>query len=223
MKSKRMSAESGSASGGKLIVGLGNPGKKYEKTRHNIGFRFVSNFALSAAKSTKFTLKESFQAEIKEIKYSSEKIILAKPTTFMNKSGQAVSALASFFKIKPENIWVIHDDIDLPLGVLKISQQRGSAGHRGVQSIINSLKTKNFIRFRIGIYPPGQTFLSRLGLRWGKDCSIEKKKFLDVEKFVLKKFSAEEEKIISEALKEANQAIKTALKEGTEKAMNKFN
>ena len=150
-----------------LIVGLGNLGKKYQNTRHNIGFRVID--ALTKTKRRGF--------------------MLAKPQTFMNNSGKAVKTLVKFYKIKPENLWIIHDDIDLPLGKIKIAKGRGSAGHKGVQSIINELKTKDFNRLRIGICP-----------KTGKPKNVEK--------FVLQNFTKEEEKIEKEVVEETIQAIK---------------
>jgi len=144
-----------------VIVGLGNPGKKYEKTRHNVGFRVIDELA-----------------RIKERGF-----IIAKPQTFMNNSGKAVKALVNFYKIKPDNLWVVHDDIDLPIGELKIAKGRGSAGHKGVQSIINELKTKDFNRIRVGICP-----------------KTDKPKTID--KFVLQNFTKEEEKILKETIKQ---------------------
>lgn len=142
-----------------VIVGLGNPGKKYEKTRHNIGSRVID--------------------ELKSL--GLENVVLAKPTTFMNESGKAVKKLITNYKLQTINLWIIHDDIDLPLGEFKISFGRGSAGHKGVQSIINELGTKDFNRIRIGICPKS-----------GKPENVEK--------FVLQKFSKEEEKILKETI-----------------------
>lgn len=147
-----------------LIVGLGNPGKKYKGTRHNFGSRIVE----------KLPKRKGF--------------VVANPQTFMNQSGKAVKALAKFYKIKPENLWIIHDDIDLPIGKIRISKGRGSAGHKGVQSIIQELGTKDFWRLRLGIQP-----------KTGKPKNIEK--------FVLQKFSKEEEKIIREVVKKAIREI----------------
>ncbi|MBI2042670.1 MAG: aminoacyl-tRNA hydrolase [Candidatus Nealsonbacteria bacterium] len=143
----------------KLIIGLGNPGKKYEKTRHNFGFLAIDELQKQTPKDA----------------------ILLKPDTFMNKSGKAVKEKAAYYKIKPQDIWVIHDDIDLPLGEYKISRGQGSAGHKGVQSIIDELGTKDFNRIRLGICPAS-----------GKPSNVED--------FVLQKFTAEEEKIITGAL-----------------------
>lgn len=142
-----------------LIVGLGNPGKKYERTRHNIGSRIID--------------------ELESL--SLENVVLAKPTTFMNESGRAVKKLISKLKCQMSNLWVIHDDIDLSLGEIKISKNRGSAGHKGVQSIINALGTKNFNRIRIGICPAK-----------GKPAAVEK--------FVLQNFTKPEEKILQTVL-----------------------
>jgi len=150
----------------KIIVGLGNPGKKYQKTRHNIGFRVID--------------------ELTKIK--TRNFIIAKPQSFMNNSGKAVKALVGFYKIKPENLWIVHDDIDLPLGEIRIAKSRGSAGHKGVQSIINELKTKDFNRIRIGICP-----------KTGKPKAVEK--------FVLQNFTIGEEKFIKETVEGAIQTI----------------
>jgi PTH1 family peptidyl-tRNA hydrolase len=157
-----------------LIIGLGNPEDQYSGTRHNIGFEIINQLAREKS-FPDFKLQKKFQAEISEGTINGEKTILAKPQTFMNNSGQAVKALIDYYKT--ENLFVIHDDIDLPLGEIKISKGRGSAGHKGVESIIQHLKTKDFTRVRIGICP--------------KDGKPEK-----VEDFVLEKFSTEEEKIL---------------------------
>ena len=142
-----------------LIVGLGNPGKKYKKTRHNVGWRVID------------VLKKSLDSA------QDKDIILLKPQTYMNKSGKEVKSLITKYKIPISNLWVIHDDIDLPLGTIRISKNIGSAGHKGVQSIIDELRTKNFSRIRIGILPKA-----------GKPKNVEK--------FVLEKFTKEEKKIV---------------------------
>jgi len=151
----------------KLIIGLGNPGEKYEKTRHNAGFMAIE--------------------ELKEDK--PEGSVLAKPKTFMNDSGKAVKELADYYGAKPQDLWIIHDDIDLPLGQYKISEGQGSAGHKGVQSIIDQLKTKDFKRVRIGICPAA-----------GKPENVED--------FVLKKFDKEEIKELKEVFKRIAEEIK---------------
>jgi PTH1 family peptidyl-tRNA hydrolase len=165
-----------------LIVGLGNPGKKYKNTRHNIGFRVIDKLGF----------------------LNKGKVILLKPKIFMNLSGKAVKPLVTKHKMSITDLWVVHDDIDLPLGRIKISKGRGSAGHKGVESIIKELGTKNFVRFRIGIQP-----------------KIGKPK--NPERFVLQKFKKEEEKIVKEIIKKTVKTIEIAIKEGVEKTMNEYN
>ena len=154
-----------------LIVGLGNPGEKYENTRHNIGFRIIDEL-------------ESLGLE---------KVILAKPKTFMNESGKTVKLLVTRYKLPVTNLFVIHDDIDLPLGKIRISKGSGSAGHKGVQSIIDALGTKNFTRIRIGICPEA-----------GKPESVEK--------FVLQKFTKSEQKILEQVILTVIQEIEKITK-----------
>ncbi len=136
----------------KLIVGLGNPGKMYQKTRHNVGFMVLD--ALQDSTSTVWSsweISKKLNAEISTGIYQDEKIILLKPLTFMNESGLAVQLAMHFYKIKPEDIVVVHDDKDIILGDLKIQTDRGHAGHNGVRSIIEQTNTQNFTRMRIGI------------------------------------------------------------------------
>jgi PTH1 family peptidyl-tRNA hydrolase len=137
----------------KLIVGLGNPGKKYAKTRHNAGFLALDALraALAEYGPNGWELSKKFNAEISGCAVGAEKIVLAKPMTFMNDSGIAVQLIAHFYKIAPRDIIVVHDDKDIPLGEIKIQTNRGSAGHNGVQSIIDHLGTEDFQRVRIGV------------------------------------------------------------------------
>lgn len=165
-----------------LIVGLGNPGKKYEKTRHNIGARVIDQLKVLNLKG----------------------VVLAKPKTFMNISGKAVKTLLQDYKEKPENLIIIHDDIDLPLGKIRIVKNRGAAGHKGVASIIEALKTKDFTRIRIGIQP-------------------KKGKPRETEAFVLQKFTKEEKKGLKEVIEKACQAVQTILEKGPEKTMTQYN
>ena len=166
-----------------LIVGLGNPGKKYENTRHNVGSRIID--------------------ELESLEFG--KVILVKPATFMNESGKAIKSLYTKYKIRDTRyLIIVHDDIDLPLGSIKISKGSGSAGHKGVQSIIDTLGTKNFLRLRVGIQPKS-----------GKPDRAED--------FVLKKFTKSEEKILKEIIGKSLSAIETIIKDGPEKAMNEFN
>ncbi|MCX6781537.1 MAG: aminoacyl-tRNA hydrolase [Candidatus Magasanikbacteria bacterium] len=135
----------------KLVVGLGNPGVEYSDTRHNVGF--IAANMMAGKFGVSFSNNKKFNAEIAEAKIGRKKIILAKPLTFMNESGKSVQAIINFFKIKPSDIIVAHDDKDIALGEYKIQFNRSSAGHNGVQSIIDHLGTQNFFRLRLGIKP----------------------------------------------------------------------
>jgi len=189
-----------------LIVGLGNPGKEYEKTRHNIGFRIIDEIAANFQFSI-FNFQSIFNAKISKGEIANKKIILAKPQTLMNLSGKAVKKLISNIQNLTSKLWVVHDDIDLPLGKIRIVKNRGSAGHKGVESIIRAINSKNFVRFRIGI----------------KTKNKEKRTINNVEQFVLQKFNKDEEKIIKEVTQKTVEEIEFSLKEGLEKAMAKFN
>lgn len=188
-----------------LIVGLGNPGKKFQKTRHDLGFRIIDEFARNY-KFPDFKLEKKFLAKISQGEIGGQKIILAKPQTFMNESGKAIKLLVTGYSLLVTNLWVIHDDIDLPLEKTKIVKNRGAAGHKGVQSIIDELGTKNFVRFRIGIKPIPYTLNPKI-----------------LKTFVLQKFNRKEEKILKEVIKKTCLAIKMILKKGLENTMSKFN
>jgi len=192
-----------------IIVGLGNLGKRYTKTRHNLGFRVVESLKLKVKSFSDWKYEKKFLAEISWGKIDNQRVILAKPRTFMNDSGRSVKKI--FLNLKSEilNLFVVHDDIDLPLGKIKVSVGRGAAGHKGAESIIKELKTKNFVRFRIGICPPTKNMVG------GKPKNPEK--------FVLQKFTKEEKKIVKEAIKKTATAVEFSLKEGVEKAMSKYN
>ena len=169
----------------KLIVGLGNPEKEYAATRHNAGFlvidKLTSDFRFQTSVFDKKTNSEIFKGTINK-----KRVVLAKPQTYMNNSGVAVRALLDFYKLKPENLIVIHDDKDIPLGETRVQTDRGPAGHNGVKSIIEHLGTQNFTRIRVGIgvsSPP-----VRGGVRGSGS---------DTGNFVLGKFSTEERKKIN--------------------------
>lgn len=199
----------------KLIVGLGNPGEKYEKTRHNLGFMVVEKF-LKDFQSTKNTLWENstkFKSDIAQIDWqpkhgSLEKVVLAKPKTYMNNSGMAVRLVSDFYKIKASDIWVIHDDIDLPLGAMKIRFGGASAGHHGVESLIEHLSTDKFWRFRMGI---------------GEKRELNDSRMKNVDDFVLGIFSGQEKGKLKELIKRGVKAIEESLEEGMTAAMNRFN
>lgn len=176
----------------KLIVGLGNPGKRYERTRHNVGFMVLDRLhtALKPRNISSWELSKKFNAELAGVTtVHNEKIILAKPMTFMNDSGASVQLIAHYYKLAPTDIVVVHDDKDLALGKFIVQINRGHAGHNGVRSIIEHLNTKNFTRIRIGI---------------GKD---DQKKLDDVPEFVLGKFGLLERKQINAVMESATEKL----------------
>ena len=136
----------------KLIVGLGNPGQQYEKTRHNAGFLFLDYLLAGSSVSWGHELK--FHGLLATVQLAGNKLLLLKPQTFMNKSGSAVAALARYYKIKPEEILVVHDELDLAAGVVRLKNAGGHAGHNGLRDIIANLGDKGFYRLRIGIGRP---------------------------------------------------------------------
>lgn len=138
----------------KLVVGLGNPGKKYHRTRHNIGFMVLDFLHDAVAERTGISAWQTspkFNAEIADFKVKNESVLLLKPLTYMNDSGHSVQLAAQFYKIAPADILVVHDDKDLPLGEIKLQTNRGHAGHNGIRSIIACLNTKDFGRLRLGV------------------------------------------------------------------------
>ena len=137
----------------KLIVGLGNPGSEYTETRHNAGFWFIEE--LAAANGAQFRSEKKFHGEVAKINIAGRDIWLLKPQTFMNRSGQAIKSLASFYRIEAENILVAHDELDLEVGVIKLKMGGGHGGHNGLRDTIAHLGTKEFHRLRIGIGHPG--------------------------------------------------------------------
>lgn len=136
----------------RLIVGLGNPGPEYEVTRHNAGFWLADHFADDL--DARFTLDKPFFAQVAKARHAGQAIVLAKPTTFMNRSGQSVGALARFFKFEPQEILVLHDELDLLPGAAKLKLGGGHAGHNGLRDIQSALGTPNFWRLRLGIGHP---------------------------------------------------------------------
>jgi PTH1 family peptidyl-tRNA hydrolase len=174
----------------KLIVGLGNPGEIYAKNRHNVGFMMMDKLR-EEWNFPEFKFSKKFDAEISEdnlkLKIKNHKILLVKPQTFMNCSGEAVKKIMKFYKSKPADLIVIHDDLDIDLGKHKISTDSSAAGHNGVQSIIDSLGTKNFKRLRIGI----------------EGTQLRQKRKIPGDEFVLKNFTTEEFKVIKKILSEA--------------------
>lgn len=207
----------------KLIVGLGNPGEKYESTRHNLGVMVVEHFVKDATseKQTekgwsedKFGKSRMFNLEM-EIKGTKEKILIIEPQTFMNGSGFSVNYYHDRLNIDPSDIIVIHDDIDLPLGKIRIRMGGASAGHRGVSSIIDHIKTDCFVRIRLGVDR------GKLDAKIHReDRNMHRRK---VEKFVLSPFTQKDAGEVKKMIKKASQAIFSLLEDGLEKTANRFN
>lgn len=197
-----------------LLVGLGNLGEQYEHTRHNAGRQVIRYLILDIGmKEPRF--EEKLKALVSEGRVGKHKVVAALPETFMNNSGKAVERLVKYYKVKPENVWVVHDDMDLPLGTIRIVKNRHSAGHRGVESVKRALKTWDFVRFRIGTAPP--SWVGKKGVKFTK---ARKKQMIDL---LLKPWKKLEEGAFKKAYKKAAEAIMVALKEGLEIAMNTYN
>ncbi len=180
----------------KLIVGLGNPGKEYAQTRHNVGFWVLEDLAKEHGACG---YKKKFESLLGEIEIANEEVMLCFPQTYMNLSGNAVASIISYFKIPPNDICVVHDELDLPLGKIKVVREGGAAGHRGVASIQKGIGTKTFCRFRLGIGKPASP-----------------KQTAD---FVLSTFSLEEKILLSPMLEKAREGLEVWLKQGVEAAI----
>ncbi len=198
----------------KLIVGLGNPGEKYENTRHNLGFQAVEHFLkdTQSAKHTVWSSNKKLKSDIATLEFKSEKVILAKPQTYMNNSGMAVSLLLKYYKIEPEELWVVYDELDLPVGSMKIRFGGAAAGHHGVESVMESIGTDKFWRFRLGI-----------GASHDKTHVISKQNIKKAKEFVLGGFGTTDLGKVRELIKHGSKALQTALDKGIETAMNRYN
>ena len=191
----------------KLIVGLGNPGREYEKTRHNIGFMVIA--ALAEQLSIELREVVKWPAEIGETAAKGQKVVLFKPLTYMNDSGSAIGAYVDYYKLDPtKDVWVISDDLDLPLGRVRVRHEGSSGGHRGLQSVIDSLKTNQFTRIRLGIEEFTGNFKETDPKREEPEASL----------FVLQPFSKREEPLVKETIESAVQFILTGLEKDGLKA-----
>jgi PTH1 family peptidyl-tRNA hydrolase len=195
----------------KLIVGLGNPGEKYKDTRHNVGFMVADKLARElGSPEALWKLEEQYKASLAR----AGDVILCKPQTFMNASGVAVRSVASYYKIKPADIWVIHDDLDLPLGKIRIRTGGGSAGHNGIESLLRELGSDAFVRFRLGI-GRGMEAKSKSAKK-----NMHRRFVLD---FVLSRFTQTEAGEMKHLVKHGVEAVRVALFRGIDRAMNRFN
>lgn len=184
----------------RLVVGLGNPGNTYKNTRHNVGFMVVDQIAedLSIA-----LVKQKFDTVFGRGSIDGVSVVLAKPMAFMNRSGPQVQKIARYYRILSEDMLVVHDDIDLAFGRIKIKEKGGDGGHKGVRSIIDAFGGGDFVRLRIGVGRP--------------EASIS------AADYVLGKFSLKEEKVLHRIITEARDAVGTILCKGAKEGMNRFN
>lgn len=195
----------------KLVVGLGNPGEKYADTRHNLGFRMVEELGRKL-ESGNWKLEKRFKTETIKLVYkkTTEQLILAKPQTYMNNSGMAVKLLTTYYKLPVTDVIVIHDELDLPLGKIKIRIGGSSAGHRGVESVMEALANDKFIRVRLGI---GTLHSQR---------SEKDRQRADTERFVLQPFERAEQATVKHMVKQAVRVLETILDKGVEAAQNQY-
>lgn len=184
----------------KIVVGLGNPGRQYARTRHNVGFMVLDRFA--STHSFSFS-RSKFKAEIATGRIGGEKVILAKPQTFMNLSGEAVGPILRFYKRELSDLLVVYDDIDIPFGSIRLRPHGGSGGHKGMQSIIANLGADGFARLRVGI--------------GGEELPG------DLSEYVLSKFTAAERAELDAIIQRAGDAVEAALCGPFDRAMNMFN
>lgn len=188
----------------KLIVGLGNPGRSYAHNRHNTGFVCLNHFARTHG--IRFDKKQG-KARIGTGEVAGNQVIVAKPQTYMNLSGQSVSRLTRKFNVRPDSLLVIHDDLDLPPGKIRIRQGGGSGGHRGIDSIISGLGSRDFVRLRVGIGRPDITASNEA----------------DIIDYVLSDFTPSEKQIIAQIMPKVSEAIISLITEDLAAAMNKYN
>jgi PTH1 family peptidyl-tRNA hydrolase len=183
-----------------LIVGLGNPGAEYERTRHNLGFMVIDKLATEAGGAVK---RNECRMLIGNALIESHRVILAKPQTYMNLSGDAVGCLTERYELSADSLIVISDDLALPFGAIRLRQRGSAGGHNGLKSIIGALGTNEFIRLRIGIQPEHPVS--------------------DTKKFVLSEFSATEKESLPEVLERAADALHAVLRDGIGNAMSQHN
>ena len=192
----------------KLIVGLGNPGRGYANNRHNVGFVCLNHFA--RMQSIRFDKKQG-KARIGLGEVAGSEVVVAKPQTYMNRSGQSVSLLVRKFDVSPDDLLVIHDDLDLALGKIRIRQGGSSGGHKGIESIISCLGSQNFIRIRVGI---GRPIKNEGCTEFSED---------EIINYVLSDFTPDEKQAITPVIPRVSEAILCLLTEGPVTTMNRYN
>ncbi|MGW1742124.1 aminoacyl-tRNA hydrolase [Nocardia sp. NPDC001965] len=183
-----------------LVVGLGNPGPAYERTRHNVGFLVADSLAERVG--GRFTAHKKSGADLLQARLDGRQVLIAKPRSFMNLSGRPVAALARFFSVPPTEVVVVHDELDLPFGEIRLKRGGGEGGHNGLRSVSGALTTKDYLRTRIGIgRPPGRQ---------------------DPADFVLKPFSSAERRELPTVVEQAADAVELLLRVGLEPAQNRL-
>ncbi|WP_225725361.1 MULTISPECIES: aminoacyl-tRNA hydrolase [unclassified Nocardia] len=188
------------SAGPALVVGLGNPGSEYERTRHNVGFLVAD--VLAERVGGRFAVHKKSGADLLQARLDGRQVLIAKPRSYMNLSGRPVAALAKFFSVPPTEVIVVHDELDLPFGTIKLKRGGGEGGHNGLRSVSSALTTKEYIRTRIGIgRPPGRQ---------------------DPADFVLKPFSTPERKEVPVIIEQAADAVEMLLRVGLETAQNQL-
>jgi PTH1 family peptidyl-tRNA hydrolase len=199
----------------KIIVGLGNPGEKYDSTRHNLGFVVLDHLLkkYEPVKESSWDDNKKTKSLIKKVTIGNNSALLSKPLTYMNNSGMAVSLLLEYFKVKPEELIVIHDDLDLPMGKIQVRFGGGSAGHNGLESIIASIKTDKFLRIRMGIGKPMRIEGSK----------FDQKRHHSIEEYVLLHFPEGEHKDVRNMTKHVQKQLELVLEHGIKNYMSKFN
>lgn len=189
-----------SSTGPALVVGLGNPGPEYERTRHNIGFLVAD--VLAQRVGGRFAVHKKSGADLLQARLDGRQVLIAKPRSFMNLSGRPVAALAKFFSVPPTEVIVVHDELDLPFGQVRLKRGGGEGGHNGLRSVSSALTTKDYLRTRIGIgRPPGRQ---------------------DPADYVLKPFSSVERKEVPVIIEQAADAVELLLRVGLEPAQNQL-
>jgi PTH1 family peptidyl-tRNA hydrolase len=186
----------------RLIVGLGNPGEEYERTRHNVGFRVIESYA-AARGGADWTKQRNLKGDLSQVVFEGSKVYLLKPRTYMNESGVSIQKACSYYKIPPEELLVIYDDITLDVGAVKASERGGTGGHNGLADIVSRIKP-SFTRLRIGV---GQ----------------KPHKEMDLADYVLGRFNPEDENLISASMERYFDCLDRLLRDGPEKAMIHIN
>jgi len=202
----------------KLIVGLGNPGAKYQLTRHNIGFLFIDALVEAFAGSRSY--KNEFKAETQKIKIGPEQVIVCKPQTFMNLSGESVQPLLSFYNLSVDDLLVVHDEVDVPFAQMKFQRKRGHGGHNGIRNIHQMLGSDDYGRLRLGVgRPPVFAGETDIGLAGGE----KRKAIMEIHEWVLNNFSKDETAKMPDFLSQAIKGAEVWCSKGISAASTEFN